>query len=90
MQTDFNQEQLPPARRGLPVRQRVTAAYRVTIANAKDQAVTVDVRESHFGDWKINESSMPAEKLSSTESRFRVSVPAKGETTLTYTVQIEQ
>jgi len=90
VQTDFNQEQLPPARRGLPVRQRVTAAYRVTIANAKDQAVTVDVRESHFGDWKIIESSTPAEKLSSTESRFRVSVPARGEATLTYTVQIEQ
>ena len=90
VQTDFTQEQLPPARRGLPVRQRVTAAYRVTIANAKDQAVTVDVRESHFGDWKIIESSTPAEKLSSTESRFRVSVPARGEATLTYTVQIEQ
>lgn len=90
VQTDYNQEQLPPARRGLPVRQRVTAAYRVTIANAKDQAVTVDVRESHFGDWKIIESSTPAEKLSSTESRFRVHVPAQGEATLTYTVQIEQ
>jgi len=62
----------------------------VTIANAKDQAVTVAVRESHFGDWKIIESSTPAEKLSSTESRFRVSVPARGEATLTYTVQIEQ
>ncbi len=90
VQTDYNQEQLPPARRGLPVRQRMTAAYRVTIANAKDQTVTVDVRESHFGDWKIIESSTPAEKLSSSESRFRVSVPARGEVTLTYTVQIEQ
>jgi len=90
VQTDYNQEQLPPARRGLPIRQRVTAAYRVTIANAKDQAVTVDVREAHFGDWKIIESSAPAEKLTSTESRFRVSVPARGEATLTYTVQIEQ
>jgi len=90
VQTDFNQEQLPPVRRGMPARQRVTAAYRVTIANAKDQVATVDVRESHFGDWKIIESSAPAEKLSSTESRFRVSVPAKGEATLTYTVQIEQ
>lgn len=90
VQTDYNQEQLPPARRGLPVRQRVTAAYRVTIANAKSQAVTVDVRESHFGDWKIVESSVAAEKLSSTESRFRVQVPAQGEATLTYTVQIDQ
>jgi len=90
VQTDFNQEQLPPVKRGLPARQRITAAYRVTIANAKSQAVTVDVRESHFGDWKILESSVPAEKLSSTESRFRLQVPAQGEATLTYTVQIEQ
>jgi len=89
VQTDFNQEQLPPLRRGMPARQRVTAAYRVTITNAKSGAVTVDVRESHFGNWKIIESSVPAEKLSSTESRFRVSVPAGGEATLTYTVQIE-
>jgi len=89
IQTEFNQEQIPPARRGLFAHQRVTAAYRVTISNAKTQAVTVDVREMHFGDWKITESSVPAEKLSSTESRFRLSVPAGGEATLTYTVQID-
>lgn len=90
VQTDWNQEQLPPVRRGMPNRQRVTASYRVTISNAKADAVNVDVREAHFGSWKIVESSVPAEKLSSTESRFRVSVPAGGEATLTYTVQIEQ
>jgi hypothetical protein len=73
----------------MPARQRVTAAYRVTITNAKSEAVTVDVREAHFGSWRITESSVPAEKLSSTESRFRVSVPAGGSATLTYTVQLE-
>jgi hypothetical protein len=90
VQTDWNQEQLPPVRRGVPNRQRVTASYRVTITNAKAEAVNVDVREAHFGSWKIVESSVPAEKLSSTESRFRVPVPAGGDATLTYTVQIEQ
>ncbi len=90
VQTDWNQEQLPPIRRGMPNRQRITASYRVTITNAKAEAVNVDVREAHFGNWKITESSVPPEKLSSTESRFRVSVPAGGEATLTYTVQIEQ
>jgi len=90
VQVDYTQEQLPPAQRNMQPRQRVTAAYRVTIANAKAQAVTIDVRESHFGAWKIVESSVPAEKLSSTESRFRIQVPAQGEATLTYTVQIEQ
>ena len=90
VQTDFNQESVPSPRRGLPARLRVTAAYRVTITNAKATAVSVDVREAHYGDWKIIESSVPAEKLSSSESRFRLSVPANGEATLTYTVQIEQ
>jgi len=89
VQTDFDQEQIPPARRGLPVRQRLTAAYRVAITNAKAEAVTVDVREARYGNWKIIESSSQPEKLSSTEMRFRVTVPASGETTLTYTIQIE-
>ena len=89
LQTDYNQEQLPPLKRGYPMRQRVTASYRVTVTNAKAAAVTVDVRESHFGDWRVTESSMPAEKLSSTETRFRLSVPAGGQAVLTYTVQVE-
>jgi len=89
VQTDFNHEMLPAARRGLPNRQRVTAAYRVTITNAKAESVTVDVRESRYGVWKIVESSIPAEKLSATEMRFRLTVPAGGEVTLTYTVQME-
>lgn len=89
VQTDYNQESLPPAQRNMPARQRVTAAYRVTVSNAKTQAVTVDIRESHFGNWKIVESSAQSEKLSSTEVRFRLQVPAGGEATLTYTVQID-
>lgn len=89
VQTDFNQEVLPPPQRGMSQRQRVTAAYRVTISNAKATPVTVDVREARFGDWKIIQSSVPAEKLSSTESRFRLTVPAGGQATLTYAVQFE-
>ncbi len=89
VQTDYNQEQILPARRGLPARQRVTAAFRVTISNARPEAVTVDVRESRYGVWKVVESSLPPEKLSATEVRFRVPVSANGEATLLYTVQIE-
>jgi len=89
VQTDFTQETLPAPRRGLPTRQRVTAAYRVTITNAKSEPVTVDVREARYGVWKIVESSAPPEKLSATEMRFRLVVPASGEATLTYTVQME-
>jgi hypothetical protein len=89
VQTDYSQEQLAPARRGVAPRQRVTAAYKITLANAKPEAVTVDVREARFGVWRVVESSVPAEKLSATEVRFRVVVPASGDATLTYTVQAE-
>jgi hypothetical protein len=89
VQTDYNQEQIPPPRRGMPTRQRATASWRVTITNAKSGPVTVDVRESHYGVWKVVESSVPPEKLSATEYRFRVAVPANGDATLTYTVQVE-
>lgn len=89
VQTDYNQESLAPLRRGLPPRQRITASYRVTVTNAKADTVTVDVRESHFGTWTVTESSVPAEKLSSTETRFRVRVPAGGQAVLTYTLQVE-
>jgi hypothetical protein len=82
VQTDYSQEQLAPARRGVAPRQRVTAAYKVTLANAKPEAVTVGV-------WRVVESSLPAEKLSATEVRFRVPVPANGDATLTYTLQAE-
>ncbi len=89
VQTDYNQEQLAPPKRGMAQRQRITASYRVTISNAKPAAVTVDVREARFGVWRVTESSVGPEKLSATEVRFRIPVPANGDATLTYTVQAE-
>jgi hypothetical protein len=89
VQTEYSVEQLPPARRGLPATQRVTASYRVTLTSAKAEAVTVDVREVHAGEWRVTASSVRSEKLSSSEVRFRVPVPGNGTATLTYTVQID-
>jgi len=70
------------------LRTRVTASYRVSIANAKDSAVTVDVLEERQGEWRVLESSVPAERVSSTQTRFRIRVPAKGEAVLTYRVLV--
>ena len=64
-----------------------TADYEVSLANATDQDVTVDVLEERFGEWSILESSVTAEKVSSTVTRFRVPVPAGGEASLTYRVR---
>jgi hypothetical protein len=89
VQTDYNQEPLAPPKRGMAPRQRITASYKVTISNAKPAAVTVDVREARSGVWRVTESSVGPEKLSATEVRFRIPVPANGDATLTYTVQAE-
>jgi hypothetical protein len=65
-----------------------TADYTVTLSNATDAAVTIDVLEERGGEWSVLQSSLPAEKLSSTRTRFRVPVPAKGDATLTYRVRV--
>jgi hypothetical protein len=65
-----------------------TADYKVTVVNAKDSIVTVEVLEERGGEWSVLSSSLPAEKLSSTSTRFRVRVPAHGEATLTYRVRV--
>ena len=64
------------------------ADYRVTVRNATDSAVAVDVREERSGEWSVLQSSVPAEKLSSTITRFRVKVPARGEAVLTYRIRV--
>jgi hypothetical protein len=69
-------------------RTQATADYRVTLRNATDSAATVDVQEERSGEWGVLQSSVPAEKVSSTITRFRVKVPARGEATLTYRVRV--
>lgn len=70
------------------IRTLATADYRVTLRNATDSAVTVNVHEERGGEWSVVSSSVPAEKLSSTLTRFRVAVPARGDAQLTYRVRI--
>ena len=65
-----------------------TADYRVTLKNATDSVVTVDVEEERGGEWAVVSSSVPAEKISSTISRFRVRVPARGEGVLNYRIRV--
>jgi len=65
-----------------------TADYRVTLKNATDSAVTVLVQEERAGEWSVVSSSVPAEKVSSTVTRFRVRVPTRGEAVLTYRIRV--
>ena len=70
------------------VRTVATADYRVTVRNATDSAATVDVIEERGGEWSVVRSSVPAEKLSTVRTRFRVKVPARGEAAVTYQLRI--
>jgi hypothetical protein len=65
-----------------------TADYRVTTRNATDSAVSVDIQEERAGEWAVVQSSVPADKVSSTITRFRVKVPPRGETVLTYRLRV--
>lgn len=64
-----------------------TASYRVSVANAKDSVVTVDVLEERGGEWRVLQSSVTADRLSSTRTRFRLRVPARGEAVVTYRIE---
>jgi len=70
------------------VRTVATADYRVTLKNATDSATTIAVEEQRAGEWSVLASSAPAEKVSSTLTRFRVRVPAQGEAVLTYRIRV--
>jgi len=70
------------------VRTIATAEYRVNLRNATDSVATVEVREERGGEWSVLQSSVPAEKVSSTVTRFRVKVPPRGEAVLTYRVRV--
>jgi hypothetical protein len=65
-----------------------TADYRVTLKNATDSAVVVDVQEERAGEWSVVTSSVPAEKISSSTTRFRVKVPGRGEAAVTYRIRV--
>jgi hypothetical protein len=65
-----------------------TADYRVTLKNALDSTVTIDVQEERAGEWSVVASSVPPEKVSSTITRFRVRVPERGEAVLNYRIRV--
>jgi hypothetical protein len=50
--------------------------------------VVVEVREDRAGEWSVVESSVPADKRSSTRVAFPVTIPAKGTAVLTYRVRV--
>ncbi|MNX97735.1 hypothetical protein D3C86_1301110 [compost metagenome] len=65
-------------------------SYRITLRNQQDAPVTVELIEQMSGDWTITSSSLPFEKLSTTQAKFTPTVPAGGEVVVTYQVSIKK
>ena len=66
----------------------INESYLITIKNAKDKPVNVDVLEHLFraANWDIVEKSSNFEKRNSSMVAFPVTVPAHGQQTVSYTV----
>jgi len=67
---------------------RFETAFEILLKNAKDEAVTVTVVEPVPGDWKVLSESHKHRKGSANAAVWEVPVPAKGEATLTYRVEV--
>ncbi len=64
-------------------------AFEIEIKNAKDEAVTIDVREAIPGDWQILAESHPHEKLDANTAGWKIEVPASGSVKLSYRVLVD-
>jgi hypothetical protein len=67
---------------------RFESAFEILVKNAKDEAVTVTVAEPVPGDWKVLSENHQHRKGSANAAVWEVPVPAKGEATLAYRVEV--
>jgi hypothetical protein len=77
-QTDFK-------RRELNLR-AYESAYEIVLRNAKNESVSVTVREPVPGDWTMLDETHRHEKAAAGTAQWRIAVPAGGSTTLRYRV----
>jgi hypothetical protein len=65
-------------------------AVTVTLRNAKNEDITVDVLEQVRADWQVLSASHEYEKESASQIRFRVPVGREGTSELTYRMRIRE
>ena len=68
--------------------ERSESAWAITVKNAREEAVTVRVRETLPGDWQILEESAAHTRESAHAAVWQVPVPARGAAELTYRVRV--
>ena len=63
-------------------------SHEIVVRNARDEAVEVKIEEPMPGDWTVTAESLAHVKQDAATALWTVPVPAKGETTLTYSVRV--
>ncbi len=66
------------------------SAHRLTVANAKNDAVTVKLIEIIAGDWEIVEASAPHEKESADRAVWTIEIPPRESAAITYRVRVRR
>jgi len=80
VQTDFKRDSFD--------RRIYETAWRHTLRNARSEAVWVTVTEPIGGQWQIISQSHPHKKVNAFRASWRIKVPAKGKTVLTWRVRV--
>ncbi len=63
------------------------SGWRMTLRNARDEAVTIRVQQALAGDWEIVQESLRSSKPSAQQASWQVELPARGSAQLDYTVR---
>lgn len=87
---DITAERTPVSWRRLDDRGGFEAEWRIRVANASDQDVTVQLEEQLDGDWEILEESTAHEQVSARLARWALEVPAEGYSELRYRVEVRR
>lgn len=64
------------------------SGWQIQLRNHKDESAEVEVLEHAGGDWELINASHEAKKEDAFSFRFRVPVPARGETVVDYRVRV--
>lgn len=65
----------------------IETAFEITLKNAGNEAISVDVVEPIPGDWSVLAENLAHTKVSSNQARWRVPVPAQGSKLLSYRIR---
>ncbi|PWU00531.1 MAG: hypothetical protein C5B53_03920 [Candidatus Melainabacteria bacterium] len=64
-------------------------SYEISLRNHKDSAITVTAVEHTYGPWKIVSSDLPYVKKDSRTFEFSANIPAKGQQTIAYEIELK-